>query len=256
MNSRIQSRRLRRFFSSNALPGTGEEMILPVHESSNLRDVLRLGAGEHCLVTDGKGREAQAKILGFRTNGAARLVIEKVSMTENPQNHLVIRAFPALPQKGKMDDLIQKAQELGVDEILPVETRHTVIKIPQASWPRVQTRWNRIAQEAAKQSGALRLLQIHAPVSFERALRSIPEREQIAIFDPRDPAEPFGGWIRSLEFTLPVSLFWGPEGGFSAEELKLACSLRGASVVKLTDSILKVDTAFLGVISALRFVWN
>ena len=215
---------------------------------------MRLEAGESCLVTDGHGREAQARILDFGKDGQARLFIEKISVRA-PGNSLVIRAFPALPQKGKMDDLIEKAQELGVDEILPVETRRTMVKMSHASWPRVESRWTRIAQEAAKQSGSLRLLQIHGPVLFEKALKGLGEKEQAAVFDPRDPAGPFRPWALGLKPELPVSLFWGPEGGFTEEELALARS-RGASIVKLTDTILKVDTAFLGVISALRFLWG
>ncbi|MCM8776042.1 MAG: RsmE family RNA methyltransferase, partial [Candidatus Omnitrophica bacterium] len=176
-----------------------------------------------------------------------------------------LRICQALLQKGKMDTLIEKAQEIGVQEIWPIETRRTVARMNNEKSSQALLRWQRIARESAKQSGSLRLAKIALPRNFEEVLKDIPGSEQVVIFHPAVDALVFRDWIKKLEENKEektqqvLNLFFGPEGGFSQEEIRKAVKLRESfqeptKIVSLGKNIMRSDTAFLGVIASLRLL--
>jgi 16S rRNA (uracil1498-N3)-methyltransferase len=247
-------RRLRRFFSSAVLNKEGQEITLPPSEASHMHKTLRLSAGDRCLVTDGYGREAEARIKGFSQDGSALLVIGSISrLSSSGSGNLMLNVYPALLQKGKLDDLVQKAQELGIQKIFPVETRRTVAKMTPEARKKVMGRWEKIAREAAKQSGSLRLTEIHEPAEFKKAVQGLPAGSQIALFHPTEKMS-FPEWIKTVKPEKEIHLFFGPEGGFEDAEVEWAIS-KGAVVVGLGDILLKADTAFYGVTAALKFLF-
>ena len=263
-------RRLRRFFSTQALPLAGGEVWLPSSETHHIRNILRLKPGDSCLVADGAGAEAEAKVKSFSEDGRTLLtVMKRKASAEVSSNGLEIRICQAMLQKGKMDGLVEKAQELGVQEIWPVETSRTVVKMSGESSERVLARWEKIAREAAKQSGSLELVKISEPQKLDKVLAQIPDGEKVAIFHPDAKAENFREWVECL-IPPPLSsphemgggkqggntiyLFLGPEGGFSDQEVEKMLKKKSAALVSLGKNILKADTAFLAVISALRLM--
>ncbi len=250
-SSSRQSRRLRRFFSSQPLPAQGQVLILPESETHHLKRTLRLGVGDHCLVTDGSGSEAEACVESF-DDDKAHLQIEEISQKKSGQ--LILKVYFPLVQHGKMDDWIEKAQELGVQEMVPLETERSVIKMKQAVLPRVLERWRRIVQQAAKQSGSLVLIEISSPRNLQSVLNSLSAGDRIAIFHPDRQALAFRQWIQTLDKSGSVHLFFGPEGGFSPKEVAMAQS-KGGQIISLGDNILRAETAVLGVLSSLRFLF-
>ncbi len=230
-------------------------------ESRHLRTSLRMEAGAHCLVVDGLGAEARARVHELPRRAAARLVVEEMmgsqsSVLRGPE--LVV--YVGIPQRGKMDSLIEKSQELGVMSVVPLETERTMVRMKAGESAKVLFRWERIAKEAAKQSGALKLLQIYEPISLMKALDLIPPTAVTAIFHPSEDALPFRQWVddlsRSREKSIPsFHLFFGPEGGFSEGEVRLVLE-RKVTKIGLGKTLLKVDTAFVGVISSLRFLFS
>ena len=169
---------------------------------------------------------------------------------------LKLRLYPALLQKGKLDDLVEKAQELAVEEIIPIETKHTVLKMDEKAKMKVTLRWEKIAQAAAKQSGVSQLVKIQPPRKFEKIVAGIPENERAVLFHPLGKTEAFKDWVRELSPGETLHLFLGPEGGFSDSEVALFSQRRGKkNIVGLGETLLKADTAFIGVVSALRFLF-
>ncbi|MBI3312952.1 MAG: 16S rRNA (uracil(1498)-N(3))-methyltransferase [Candidatus Omnitrophica bacterium] len=214
---------------------------------------MRLKPGDSCLIADGTGREVKARIENFTEDGKTHLIVLESKISPNHKSSiqdsgLQIRVCQALLQKGKMDDLVRKAQELGVDEICPMETSRTVLRMNAESGKRVLQRWEKIAREAAKQSGSLQLVKITNFEKFSKILQTIPKGEVVAVFHPSAKAVGFRDWIKSLESVNArrVNLFLGPEGGFAEEEIK------NLPLINLGQNILKADTAFLAVVSALR----
>ncbi|HXV28136.1 MAG TPA: RsmE family RNA methyltransferase [bacterium] len=258
-------RRLRRFFSDQPIVRKGQTLTLPPSETHHLKDILRLVPGSRCLLTDGKGIEAEAKVLKFLAGGQCLLLVSEI-MKRAARNHkkLKLRVIQALAQKKTVDNLIEKAQEIGLDEFWPVQTKHSVVRMDNESQTRVLARWQKKAEEAAKQSGSLKLIGIAPIQTFKEAVCRISQSELVAFFHPGMDAIPFREWLESLRSQslsrqTVCNLFFGPEGGFAKEEIDFLINQSeskniSCKIVSLGETILKIDTAFLGVTAALRLL--
>jgi len=253
-------RRYRRFYSSLPLPQAGHSLELTAEQTRHLKTIIRLKEGDQCLVTDGEGRESLAVIKHFTSQNTTELLIlsEPLPFSEDT---IAISIFQAMPRLGKIEFLVQKGQELGLTHLWPLETQRTVVKIdPKREIAKLE-RWGKIARESAKQSGTSRILKIHRPSSLQDAANSLTEDSDVAIFHPAGDAKRFRDWLEDLdanEATSSLNLFFGPEGGFSKSEIDFFFSAAKEkkwrmNLVHLGKSILRADTAFVGVLAALRF---
>lgn len=261
MFERQKPKKLRRFFTSQALRHEPHDLWLDPDETHHMRDIIRLAPGEACLVTDGQGGEAEAVVGEFTADGRVCLHIKTIpSQTSFLSDSIVLRVYPAMLRKGKTDLLVEKAQELGVREFCPIVSEHGEVKIAKEKTAAVIERWSRIAREASKQSGNLKILHIEAPQSFKEAVEQISTEEPIVIFHPGADSISFPKWLDEMwdlkAKIKALNLFIGPEGGFSEDEIKwIRWQRRGKNLflVELGDILLKADTAFIGIVAALRF---
>ena len=248
-------RGLRRFYIEAEFPAEEAVIKLSSRETFHLHRVLRLEPGDPCQIFNPYGWGAEAQVEIFSEKEGARLKLKKIFPLNRPS--LRLKVGQALPQRKKMDDLIMRAEELGVHELWVLETDRTVVKMRGDGRERVRNRWERIVVEAAKQSGSPVLMRVEGPLPFKKILEEkvmIPEKA--FIFHPDPEGLHFSEMIEGLrEGKAPaeIFLFFGPEGGFTDEEVRLAES-RGVKKVFLGDSILRLETAFLGVISAIRLM--
>lgn len=261
MSDRQKPRKLRRFFTGQTLQNTPHDLWLDPAESHHLRDSIRLKPGDACLVTDGQGGEAEAVVGEFAADGRTCLHVRQVLIKTGSFNDaLELRVFPVMLRKGKTDLLVEKAQELGVHEFHAITSEHGEVQVSAEKTGKIVERWNRIAREASKQSGSLKLLRIETPRSFKEAIQSLSAEDLIVIFHPGADSIPFPQWleeVRGLRGKVKnLNLFIGPEGGFSAEEIRWAQWHRrekNLRFVELGEVLFKADTAFVGIVAALRF---
>lgn len=255
-------KRHRRFFSAQSLRDLQGDLCLDPEETHHLKDIIRLQEGDTCLVTDGEGREVEALIQGFSKDGKTHLRILR-TVSSRPANVLKtrLRLVPAMLRKGKTDILVEKAQEFGVFEFWPVVSEHCEIQAAGEKTRKMVDRWNRIVREASKQSGALQLVTITAPQSLRDAVANIPHQELMAVFHPCGEVISFSDWVTAIrgfrEKPSILNLLIGPEGGFSEAEvdwIKWHRREKNLHWVSLGETLLKADTAFVGVIGALRFL--
>lgn len=259
--SRPRNRKLRRFFTRQTLKCSPHDLWLDADETHHLRDIIRLKQGDACLVTDGQGGEAEATVGEFSPDGCVCLRIQKV-LVKTGQFHdaITLRMFPAMLRKGKTDFLVEKAQELGVHEFRPIFSEYGEVQVPKEKANKIVERWNRIAREASKQSGNLKLIRIEAPRNFKEAFAEVPAGEAAVVFHPGEDAMAFPAWIDEIKAakgsTKALNVFIGPEGGFSEEEIRWARWHRkesGLRLVELGEVLFKADTAFVGIVASLRF---
>mgnify|MGYP001351655937 CR=1 FL=1 len=261
MSEKRNIRKLRRFFTTQTLLHVPHDLWLEPAETHHLRDSIRLKPGDACLVTDGQGGEAEAMVGEFAADGRACLHIQRVLIkTGSFNDSVVLRVFPAMLRKGKTDLLVEKAQELGVHEFRPIVSEHCEVQIAKEKTEKIVERWNRIAREASKQSGNLKLLKVEAPQGFKEALGSLSFEEPVVIFHPGPDSVTFPEWlskIRGLQGTIrALNVFIGPEGGFSQDEIlwaKWHRKEKNLQLVELGEVLFKADTAFIGVVASLRF---
>jgi 16S rRNA (uracil1498-N3)-methyltransferase len=224
----------RRFFAPPSAFNFGKQTVtLTEDEARHLREVLRLKPGDEVSVFDGEGKEFRASVTEARRESAT-LELENEINPARPESPLQITLAVALLKGEKFDLVVQKATELGVTKVLPLITRHADIKLrDQADAAKRVTRWQRIALEAAKQSGRAVVPEVSLPIALESAFKN-----PCLLFSERGGQ----GLEQILEPLGSVTAIVGSEGGWSDEELEQARAA-GAQIVTLGGRILRAETA-------------
>ena len=224
----------RRFFAPPGAFNFGKQSVtLTAGEARHLREVLRLKPGDEVSVFDGEGREFRAAVVQARREFAELELREEIAPAR-PESPLRITLAVALLKGEKFDLVVQKATELGVYSFVPLITRHADIKLRDANDAAKRVaRWQRIALEAAKQSGRALVPELSLPKEFA------------SVIDPSTPCFLFserGGHELTQVETDEVTAIIGSEGGWSDEELEEARAA-GAQIVTLGGRILRAETA-------------
>lgn len=221
----------RRFFAPpSAFNFTKRTVTLTADEARHLREVLRLKPGDEVSVFDGEGKEYRARVVSARRESAELELGEEIA-TARPESPLQLTLAVALLKGEKFDLVVQKATELGVNKIIPLITRYADIKLrDESDAAKRVARWQRIALEAAKQSGRAVVPEVSLPVTFGSLLDG-----NCVLFSERGGHE-----FKQIE--KPITAIIGSEGGWSDEELDQARAA-GAQVVTLGGRILRAETA-------------
>ena len=224
----------RRFFAPpSAFNLTERTITLTADEARHLREVLRLKPGDEVSVFDGAGREFRARVAQARRD-VAELDLDEEIAPARPESPLQLTLAVALLKGEKFDLVVQKATELGVTKIVPLITRYADIKLrDESDASKRVARWQRIALEAAKQSGRAVVPKIESPTPFESVLS--PSHLRLLF------SEKAGHGLTQID-TDTVTAIIGSEGGWSDEELDQARTA-GAQIVTLGGRILRAETA-------------
>ncbi len=226
-----------------------QTVILAADEARHLRDVLRLKTGDEVYVFNGMGREFRCTVSNTRRD-AAELLIEAEVEPAKPESQLQLNLCVALLKGEKFDLVVQKATELGVTKVVPLITRYADIHLRnEADASKRVARWQRIALEAAKQSGRGFVPEISAPVAFDALLASVKDDLRV-MFSERG-----GGALSSLPPSQSVTALIGSEGGWSDEEIEQA-GAQDFHIVTFGGRILRAETAAITVTALLQYLFG
>jgi 16S rRNA (uracil1498-N3)-methyltransferase len=208
-------------------------------EAHHLFNVCRLKTGDEVELFDGAGTLATASV----EKAASKSVLLKIvdlEKIEKPDKPEVIIAV-SLPKGERFDWLLEKCTELGIDRITPVIFERT---IKQPKNPKTVERWQNIAIAAAKQCRRIFLPQIDTPMTLSAALSALKKQHDkaeilVGSLDAKSPA-----LITKQLGSKNVIAFIGPEGGITEDE-KVLLEDCGGKFVRLTNTILRVETAAL-----------
>ena len=241
---------MRRFrISSNEIEC--DRIHLQGSEFHHLRHVLRLAVGTSVSLYDERGATYQGDIIGFASDHA-EIAITKSTVPQQHSLHLTL--VQSILKGHKMDLVVEKATELGVDVIAPVISTFTVARIPKAKQAERVSRWQRIAHAAAKQSGSLPP-EILLPQSFSAVLRSMPDQSQKIVFSEHERSLHLRAFAQTVPDCEAVAILVGPEGGFAPEEVEQARAA-GFTSVSLGASVLRAETASLSAVALCQFLWR
>ncbi|MBO5565581.1 MAG: 16S rRNA (uracil(1498)-N(3))-methyltransferase [Lachnospiraceae bacterium] len=218
---------------------------------NHIRNVLRMRPGEEISVSCGDGKEYRFGITSFEEEAVlCKLRFIKEKDAELP---VQVTLFQGLPKADKMDLIVQKAVELGVYEIVPVECRRTIVKLDEAKKKKRVERWQTIAESAAEQSHRSIVPKVRMPVTMEEAIGLAKDSTQYR-FIPYELQGQEGtrALMEEIEEGSAVSVFIGPEGGFEEDEVALAQEA-GIRPVSLGRRILRTETAALTFLSWLIY---
>ncbi|HHV60015.1 MAG TPA: 16S rRNA (uracil(1498)-N(3))-methyltransferase [Clostridiaceae bacterium] len=225
-----------RFFVSpeningNTVTIKGEDVI-------HIKRVLRLSIDDRITVCDGNEQDYFVSITGIENDAVTGKILDISKNSNEPP--VKITLYQGLPKADKFEYIVQKCIELGVDEVVPTITERTVVRLDSnKDIEKKLTRWRKIALEAAKQCNRGKIPNISEPVYLNDAIIESVKRNSGVIAYENAENRP-----QSVEnISNAVSVFIGPEGGFTPEEVSLAQS-SGIKPVSLGPRILRTETA-------------
>lgn len=211
-----------------------------------IKDVLRLKKGDSVYVFDGEGKEYLYCITAV-SKKEVLLTKKKEERKGEFSCKKVVLAFPLLKEE-KINFILQKGTELGVDEFFLFFCQRSLQKAPSSN--KIE-RWHRIIMEATRQSGRLWMPSLNQILQFEEIIRKEAEEKIVFSIEGRSLKEE----IKDKKEVLAVV---GPEGDFSLQE-KTELVKRGFKFWKLSTNILRSETAAIigvGIIKYLSEVWE
>lgn len=250
-------------------PVVGAEVALADEDALHIARVLRLTIGEQVVLVIAPDCEALAELTVVSAKSVrARTIALRTVRREPP---LRIRLAQGVAKGEKMDYIVQKSTEMGVSEIVPVVTERSIVRLDRERGEERAQRWQKIAREAAQQSGRTVVPRVLPPMAFAAALPGATNAGATANPASISPATADGRWLsvipyegeagRGLYDTLAawrehpesrsvadhdgvpaVTVFIGPEGGFADREVAAAIAA-GCVPVSLGPRILRTETA-------------
>jgi len=237
----------RRFYAPPATINLWQQTVtLGTDEARHLREVLRLKSGDEVYVFDGLGHEFRCTVSSARRD-SAELRIEAEVEPAKPESQLQLNLCVALLKGEKFDLVVQKATELGVSRVTPLMTRYADIQLRDATDAAKRVaRWQRIALEAAKQSGRALVPEISLPARFDDVLGG----EGPGVMFSERGGEPFDSLMKEATPNVLTALI-GSEGGWSNEEID-AARAHSFRVVTLGGRVLRAETAAIAITALLQ----
>ena len=227
-----------------------DRIILSVEEISSrrtkdkdkihkIKNVLRKRPADYIYLLDGCGKEYRAKIQRS-TASIMEFDIEDVEKAEKQTTSRIVLGFSLL-KFAKIDFVLQKCTELGIDEFVPFISRYSVAKQPGMS--KIQ-HWRRKIEEAVCQSGRLFIPKFNSILKFSRLVQGLERFGLVLVGSQDSDADIFQilTQVKNKRFGN-VLLLVGPEGGFSKEEARQLKSCQNVNFVNLSNFTLRSETA-------------
>lgn len=226
-----------RFFI-DSITNENSQVIITDEDAHHIIRTLRLKVGEKIEIAtpDGVFISKLVNITNGRKDAVVRIE-EKILSSNEPE--IYIRLFQGLPKAQKMDLIIQKATEIGISEVFPVEMHRSVAKRPRNE--KIE-RYQKIARETAMQSKRDIIPQVHKTIHFSEVEKYINQEDYLFVPYEEEEILSIKEVLNNTKKPNTINLFVGPEGGFEKSEIEKLKSL-GGKVFSLGNRILRTETA-------------
>lgn len=224
-----------------------EKIILDGESARHIAKSLRMRVGDVICVTDGGGDDYGCQIEEITKDEVVLKVCYKQACESEPSCRVTI--YQGVPKSSKMEDIIQKCVELGVYEIVPTLTKRCVSRPDDKAAGKKNQRYQKIALEAAQQSGRGIVPKIENMKTLSQAIAEDESDVKIVFYE--------GGGEKLADIVKPdtesVSVFIGPEGGFEQEEVE-QIEASGGVRATLGKRILRTQTAPVAALTAIMLL--
>lgn len=229
---------------------TGSDVCLDAKAYKHTKEVLRLKSGDQVVLFNGDGFDYLGVIEKLAKKQLHIVLNEKIQLDN--ESALFIHLLVPLSRSDKMDWCLQKATELGVAKITPVNTERVNFTIPADRIDKKMHHWQAVINSACEQSGRARIPVLSEPVSFTRALHNSSDNQLKLVASPGNDNSLTT--LSEQKITNCACLI-GPEGGFSTTELTQAAEAE-FRVVSLGPRILRLETAVVTMSALLQSRWG
>ena len=192
---------------------TQGQICLHGEDEKHIKTVLRAKEGEELTLCDGEGMDYQCRISSL-ADGVQLEILSKAPCETEPKTKITL--YQGLPKADKMELIIQKCVELGVERIVAVSTERAIVKLDKKEGKKLE-RWQKIAEAAAKQSGRGKIPEIGGQVlKFKDAVAEAKRLDGAIIPYEREEKTGLREFVKDFKGES-IGVFIGPEGGFAEE---------------------------------------
>ncbi len=227
----------------------GDIITIDTSDVLHITKVLRLNVGDTVTVSDSTSTDYECEITEILKDSVLLKVLSKKNI--DTESNIEITVFQALPKASKMEYIIQKNTELGVVRFVPVALLRCVVKLDKKEEDKKVLRWQKISDEAAKQSGRGILPQVTGVHNLKSAVEEMKKSDLFFVPYESEDNNSLKPFLRG-KTPKTVSYLIGPEGGFSPEEIDYIKE-QGIPLITLGKRILRTETASLAVTSMLMY---
>ena len=213
--------------------------IIEGEDVKHISKVLRCKENDKLEVCDMDNNEYICQIKEINKDSILLDIIEKVNVKR--ESNLKVKLYQGMPKGTKMELILQKLTEIGVDEIVLVQTKRSVTKIDNKKEDKKIERWERIIYEAAKQSKRGKIPTLTGVLTFNEALENMKNNDLNLCPYENERTVVIKEAIKGKQINN-IGIFVGPEGGFEEEEIEKIQDING-QVVSLGPRILRTETA-------------
>ena len=239
---------MRRLFYKGTLAAAIE---ITGDDAHHLMHVMRAKEGQEVIVVDAENQVARMAMSAFR-EGAVTLTLQErlAADTESPIGLVLAQC---LLKADKMDLVVQKAVELGAVGVIPVRSQNCVVRYDAKKAAARRDRWQKIADEAAKQCGRTALLSVAAVTDLNDFLQqnAAAAESELIFFYENEQDQTVKSYLSQVQ-AKRIVLLVGPEGGFSLDEATAVAAASGHSVT-LGPRILRAETAALTALAVVQY---
>jgi len=237
-------------FTINKEMKTGKEVTIDGNDAHHIGHVLRLKPESWIVLSDGHGNQFRSKIVEIQKKSVTLLVKEKLPKID----YADVTLAQAVVKHDRLETIIQKAVELGVQRIIPFTSERTIPKFSESASGRKEERWNKIAEEAAKQCGLGIQPKVMPLQTFGDIVQSNDTYDHRLFFYEGEDHQTLQNHFTSSRRSQGgrTIILIGPEGGFAPDEVTLA-KKNEWSAIKLGPLIMRVETATISAITLTQY---
>lgn len=236
-----------RFFIENI---KSDSLIIEGADAIHISRSLRMKIGDIITICDTKSVDYTCEIENIDKTSVRLSVLEKYACKSEP--NINIKLYQGIPKGDKMDQIIQKSVELGVNSIVPVIMDRCISRPIERAIINKVKRWQKISQSAAEQSGRGIVPKIYDSMTLDEAIKDSSNAD-IATFFYEDGGDTIRNFLNKKESPTDIAIFIGPEGGFSLDEVE---RLKHNNIFPTTlgERILRTETAPVTALSLLMYL--
>lgn len=232
---------------------TKTEFLDSPKEVHHMLHVMRMKVGESFEIFDGKEQEYIAKIIGIDNNRVNYKLLQEVDCRRELPVEVTI--YQGIPKSNKMELILQKTTELGVHRLFPVAFDRCVVNLKEKEAKKI-ARWQKIVDEASKQSKRQRIPQVPYVLQVKDLHQSLEENDLNILLYELEREHSLQSVLSkvNLKEMKRIGIIIGPEGGLDAKEVALLKEVKNTQVVTLGDRILRTETVGIYMMSILAFL--
>lgn len=239
---------MRRLFLAEPIAG---QMTISGSDAHHLLHVMRAKIGDKLVVVGSDSRVAEAEIVSILADSAQVKFLQELENTTDSPVEIILAQ--CLPKAAKMEFIVQKAVELGASMVVPLKSQNCVVRYDEGKAASKQAKWQKVADEAAKQCGRTRRLQVEAvkTLSDFAAWASDADIKVLFCYEEEDSCT-IGQALSAAGECTGYGVLIGPEGGFTPEEAAMI-KAKGGQAVTLGPRILRAETAALAALAVVQY---